>query len=255
MASLAGRVAMITGALGAIGAATARACAASGADLVLTDLPDDGDRALMKELSGAGRRVMYAQMDVRSRADVASVVAKAEESFGCIDILVNNAGVAIYGPIEQITEKDWHEVLDINLTGVFLCTQAVATGMKARRYGRIVNIGSLAGKIGGLLTPHGQMTSPSYAASKGGVMAMTKTLAKDFGAFGITVNALAPGPIWTPMIDQVDADLLEFITGLVPLGRLGQPDDVANAVVFLASDAASWITGHWLDVDGGLAMA
>lgn len=86
-------------------------------------------------------------------------------------------------------------------------------------------------------------------------MAMTKTLAKDFGAFGITVNALAPGPIWTPMIDQVDADLLEFITGLVPLGRLGQPDDVANAVVFLASDAASWITGHWLDVDGGLAMA
>jgi 3-oxoacyl-[acyl-carrier protein] reductase len=99
------------------------------------------------------------------------------------------------------------------------------------------------------------MASPSYAASKGGVMSMTKTLAKDFGPYGITVNALAPGPIWTPMIEGVDRNLLDFVTGLVPLGRLGQPVDVANAVAFLASDEASWITGHWLDVDGGLMMA
>jgi 3-oxoacyl-[acyl-carrier protein] reductase len=231
------RVALITGANGAIGSATARVFAAEGADLVLTDAAAGGAEALVGELTALGRRVSSAPMDVTARDEVTAVVACAEEEFGRIDILVNNAGI------------------DVNLTGVFLCTQIVAEGMKGRRYGRIVNIGSLAGKVGGLLTPYGQMASPSYAASKGGVMAMTKTLAKDLGPFGITVNALAPGPIWSPMIENVDRNLLDFITGLVPVGRLGQPEDVAFAVAFLASDEASWITGHWLDVDGGLAMA
>jgi 3-oxoacyl-[acyl-carrier protein] reductase len=249
------RVALITGANGAIGSATARVFAAEGADLVLTDAAAGGAEALVGELTALGRRVSSAPMDVTARDEVTAVVACAEEEFGRIDILVNNAGIAIYGAIETITDADWHKVIDVNLTGVFLCTQIVAEGMKGRRYGRIVNIGSLAGKVGGLLTPYGQMASPSYAASKGGVMAMTKTLAKDLGAFGITVNALAPGPIWTPMIESVDRNLLDFITGLVPVGRLGRPDDVAYAVAFLASDEASWITGHWLDVDGGLAMA
>jgi 3-oxoacyl-[acyl-carrier protein] reductase len=249
------RVALITGANGAIGSATARVFAAEGADLVLTDAAAGGAEALVGELTALGRRVSFAPMDVTARDEVTAVVACAEEEFGRIDILVNNAGIAIYGAIETITDADWHKVIDVNLTGVFLCTQIVAEGMKGRRYGRIVNIGSLAGKVGGLLTPYGQMASPSYAASKGGVMAMTKTLAKDLGPFGITVNALAPGPIWTPMIESVDRNLLDFITGLVPVGRLGRPDDVAYAVAFLASDEASWITGHWLDVDGGLAMA
>ena len=255
MTRLAGKVAMITGAVGAIGVATARKCALEGADLVLTDHVGDGADALVDELRGVGSRVIFATMDVTSRDQVARVVGQGEAEFGKVDILVNNAGIAIYGAIETITDADWHKVIDVNLTGVFICTQVVVEGMKARRYGRIVNIGSLAGKVGGLLTPFGQMTSSSYAASKGGVMAMTKTLAKDFGPHGITVNALAPGPIWTPMIEQVDPNLLNFITSTVPMGRLGQPADVANAVAFLASDEASWITGHWLDVDGGLAMA
>jgi 3-oxoacyl-[acyl-carrier protein] reductase len=255
MERLSGRVAMITGALGAIGVATARKCATEGADLVLTDHISEGADALVAELSGLGRRAIFRSMDVTDRQAVEATVREAEEAFGRIDVLVNNAGIAIYGAIETITDPEWHKVIDVNLTGVFLCTQAVIEGMKARRYGRIVNIGSLAGKVGGLLTPHGQMASPSYAASKGGVMAMTKTLAKDLGPYGITVNALAPGPIETPMIEEVDPKLLGFITGLVPLGRLGRPGDVANAVAFLASDEASWITGHWLDVDGGLAMA
>ncbi len=255
MERLQGRVALITGAVGAIGAATARKLAADGADLVLTDRLSAGAEHLSNEVTEQGRRVIFASMDVTSREDITTVVERATAELGKIDILVNNAGIAIYGAVETITDADWHKVLAVNLTGVFLCTQIVAEGMKARGYGRIVNLGSLAGKVGGILTPFGQMASPSYAASKGGVMAMTKTLAKDLGPFGITVNALAPGPIWTPMIEEVNPDLLGFITNLVPLGRLGQPEDVANAVAFLASDEASWITGHWLDVDGGLMMA
>jgi 3-oxoacyl-[acyl-carrier protein] reductase len=255
MGRLSHKVAMLTGATGAIGVATARKLATEGADLLLTDVVEDGAETLVAAVEGLGTRAMFAPMDVTSRAQVTAAVARAENDFGRIDILINNAGIAIYGAIETIADPDWDKVISVNLTGVFLCTQAVVPGMKSRKYGRIVNIGSIAGKVGGLLTPHGQMTSPSYAASKGGVMAMTKTLAKDLGPFGITVNALAPGPIWTPMIEQVNPELLGFITELVPLGRLGRPEDVADAVAFLASDEASWITGHWLDVDGGLAMA
>jgi 3-oxoacyl-[acyl-carrier protein] reductase len=255
MGRLSNRVAMITGATGAIGAATSRILAAEGADLMLTDMVADGSDALVAELAGLGRRVTFATMDVTSRDAVTSVVRDMEQTFGPIDILVNNAGISIYGAIDTITDTDWYRIMEVNLTGVYLCTQAVVEGMKAHRYGRIVNIGSLAGKVGGILTPHGQMTSPAYAASKGGVMAMTKTLAKDLGRFGITVNALAPGPIWTPMIESVDRALLDFIVSVIPMGRLGLPADVGHAVAFLASDEASWITGHWLDLDGGLAMA
>jgi 3-oxoacyl-[acyl-carrier protein] reductase len=255
MGRLSNRIAMITGASGSIGAATARIFASQGADLALTDLDADGAEPLVAELRGHGSRVHFSTMDVGSRERVTAAIADVEKSLGPIDILVNNAGISIYGDISTITDADWHKVMAVNLTGVFLCTQAVAEGMKARRYGRIINIGSLAGKVGGILTPHGQMTSPAYAASKGGVMAMTKTLAKDLGPFGITVNALAPGPIWTPMIETVDRHLLDFIVSIIPLGRLGQPEDVGHAVAFLASDEAGWITGTWLDLDGGLAMA
>ena len=222
---------------------------------MLTDAQADGSEELVRELTALGRQVIFTVMDVTSREAVAAAVRGAEERFGRIDILVNNAGISIYGPIETITDVDWHKVIDVNLTGAFLCTQIVVAGMKARRYGRIVNIGSLAGKVGGALTPFGQMGSPSYAASKGGMMAMTKNLAKNFGPSGITINALAPGPVMTPMIENVNPDLLKFLTGLVPLGRLGKPEDVAYAAAFLASDEASWITGHWLDVDGGMLTA
>jgi 3-oxoacyl-[acyl-carrier protein] reductase len=255
MPRLTDRVAFITGATGAIGSALARVFAENGADLALTDADSTKAAALLDELRPLGRKITFTQMDVTSRERVTAAVQEAEAAFGHIDILVNNAGISIYGPIDTITDTDWHKVIDVNLTGTFLCTQIVVEGMKARRYGRIVNIGSLAGKVGGALTPYGQMGSPSYAASKGGVMAMTKNLAKNFGPYGITINALAPGPIWTPMIESVNPDLLKFLTGLVPLGRLGQPEDVAHAAAFLASDEASWITGHWLDVDGGMLTA
>jgi 3-oxoacyl-[acyl-carrier protein] reductase len=255
MPRLTGRVAFITGATGAIGSALAHVFAENGADLALSDADGTKATALLDELRRFRRKVTFTRMDVTSREQVTAAVQEAEEAFGHIDILVNNAGISIYGPIDTITDTDWHKVIDVNLTGTFLCTQIVVEGMKARRYGRIVNIGSLAGKVGGALTPFGQMGSPSYAASKGGVMAMTKNLAKNFGPYGITINALAPGPIWTPMIESVNPDLLKFLTGLVPLGRLGQPEDVAHAAAFLASDEASWITGHWLDVDGGMLTA
>ena len=255
MTRLGNRVALITGATGAIGMALARTFAAHGADLALTDAVTIGADALVQELRSLGRAVIFVQMDVTSRSAVTAAVQAVEAAFGRIDILINNAGVSIYGPIDTINYADWQKVISVNLTGTFLCTQVVVEGMKARRYGRIVNIGSLAGKVGGPLTPFGQMGSPGYAASKGGVMAMTKNLAKNFGPYGITINALAPGPIVTPMIASVKPELLEFLIGLVPLGRLGQPQDVANAAAFLASDEASWITGHWLDVDGGMLTA
>ena len=255
MGRLSDRVALITGATGAIGSAITRVFAREGADVMLTDLSAEAAEPLVGEVTGLGRQTMFAVMDVTSRESVTATVRAAEERFGRIDILVNNAGISIYGPIETITDTDWHKVIDVNLTGAFLCTQIVVEGMKKRRYGRIVNIGSLAGKVGGALTPYGQMGSPSYAASKGGMMAMTKNLAKNFGPSGITINALAPGPVWTPMIENVNPDLLRFLTGLVPMGRLGKPEDVAYAAAFLASDEASWITGHWLDVDGGMLTA
>ncbi len=252
---LANRVAFITGATGAIGTAICRIFAQNGADLALTDTADASDGKLLAELEALGRNVTFTPADVTSREEVTAAVRAAEAAFGRIDVLVNNAGISIYGPINTITDADWHKVIDTNLTGTFICTQVTVEGMKARRYGRIVNIGSLAGKVGGALTPFGQMGSPSYAASKGGVMAMTKNLSKHLGPFNITINALAPGPIWTPMIESVNPELLKFLTGLVPLGRLGAPEDVAHAAAFLASDEASWITGHWLDVDGGMLTA
>jgi 3-oxoacyl-[acyl-carrier protein] reductase len=255
MGRLDNKVALITGACGAIGVATARHFAAEGAALAITDATSDGADALLAELRDVAPKIVFTAMDVTSRDNVARVVAATEQAFGRIDILINNAGISTYGTIDTITDPVWQRIMEVNLTGVFLCTQAAVAGMQARKYGRIVNIGSLAGKVGGILTPHGQMASSAYAASKGGVMAMTKTLAKDLGRFGITVNALAPGPITTPMIETVDPELLAFITGLVPMGRLGRPEDVAYAAAFLASDEASWITGHWLDLDGGLAMA
>jgi 3-oxoacyl-[acyl-carrier protein] reductase len=255
MGRLSDRVALITGATGAIGTAITRVFAREGADLVLTDLMADNAEPLLNEVIALGRQAMFAASDVTSREAVTATVRVAEDRFGRIDILVNNAGISIYGPIETITDADWHKVIDVNLTGAFLCTQIVVAGMKKRRYGRIVNIGSLAGKVGGALTPFGQMGSPSYAASKGGMMAMTKNLAKNFGPSGIIINALAPGPVWTPMIENVNPDLLKFLTGLVPLGRLGKPEDVAYAAAFLASDEAARITGHWLDVDGGMLTA
>jgi 3-oxoacyl-[acyl-carrier protein] reductase len=255
MGRLNDRVAFVTGAAGAIGSSIARVFAREGCDLALSDASDTGAEALVAELVELGRNVIFSKVDVTSRAQVTAAVRAAEVHFGRIDILVNNAGISIYGPIETITDEAWHKVIDTNLTGSFLCTQIVVEGMKARGYGRIVNIGSLAGKVGGALTPFGQMGSPSYAASKGGMMAMTKNLSKGLGKFGITINALAPGPIETPMIESVNPDLLAFLTGLVPLGRLGRPEDVAYAAAFLASDEASWITGHWLDVDGGMLTA
>jgi 3-oxoacyl-[acyl-carrier protein] reductase len=255
MAELHNRVAFITGAAGAIGTSLARVFAAKGCDLALSDAADAGAAELTAELEATGRRVTFTKMDVTSREQVTKTVREAEETFGRIDILVNNAGISIYGPLETVTDEAWHRVIDTNLTGCFLCTQIVLEGMRPRGYGRIVNIGSLAGKVGGALTPLGQMGSPAYAASKGGMMAMTKNLAKGLGKYGITINALAPGPIHTPMIESVNPDLLAFLTGLVPLGRLGRPEDVAYAAAFLASDEASWITGHWLDVDGGMLTA
>ncbi len=251
-----GRVALITGAAGGIGGATARTLSALGATLVLADL--DAPYALADELArasdgGAGPRALGLAFDARDGGSVRALVARTVEAFGRLDVLVNVAGVTSLGSAESLAQAEWDRVLDINLRGVFLCCQAAIAPMRAQRYGRIVNIGSILGKNGGNLRPwidRGEQLGSgnvAYGASKAGVHAMTFYLAKELAADGITVNAVAPGPIASAMTVRFPPALRT----LIPVGRLGEASEVAHAIAFLASEQASFVTGEVLDVNGG----
>jgi 3-oxoacyl-[acyl-carrier protein] reductase len=172
------------------------------------------------------------------------VVKQTLDSFGRIDILVNNAGVFSYTRIEDCAEEEWDRMMAVNLKGPFLCSQAVMPAMKAQRYGRIINLGSLAGQVGGLVA------SAPYSASKAGVMCLTKSLARALGPYGVTVNAIAPGVVATEM-----AKNHPDMTSQMPLGRVAQPEDIANVALFLASDESAYITGATLNANGGMFMA
>jgi len=241
------RVALITGAAGAIGGATAHRLAQDGYTLALADLWSAGQSPALPE----GLRLT---MDVRSSQQVRAAVDQTLEAFGRIDLLVNVAGITSFGSAQDLPEDEWARVLDINLTGTFRCCQAVVPAMKAQGRGRIVNLGSVLGKNGGNSRPWIDATEQrasanvAYGVSKAGVHTMTAYLAKELASCGITVNAIAPGPIASGMT----TNLPPTIRALIPVGRMGRPEDVAAVVAFLASDDAGFVTGEVVDLNGGM---
>jgi 2-hydroxycyclohexanecarboxyl-CoA dehydrogenase len=246
---LEGRTALVTGGASGIGAATCRRLAAEGARVAVTDMNVDGAREIAGEVSG-----MPYELDVRSSDAIASAVEAAEEELGPIDILVNNAGYDEFGFFVNTDEAMWDRVLAVNLRGVIAVTHAVLPGMQERRRGRIVNVASEAGRVG-------SSGSGIYSAAKAGVIGFTKAVARESARYGVTCNAVAPGPIETPLLmaapealGDVGQKLVDTMVGSTVLRRLGQPDEVAAAITFLASDDASFVTGQALGVSGGLAM-
>jgi 2-hydroxycyclohexanecarboxyl-CoA dehydrogenase len=246
--TLAGKVVLVTGAARGIGAGIARAAAAAGARVALGDVAE----ATVRETAAAlGERALPLVMDVAQARSVRAAVAEAEARLGPIDVLVNNAGIDVIGPFAGSDEATWDRLWAVNLKGTLLATRAVLDGMIARERGRIVNLGSDAGRVG-------SSGEAVYSATKGGVIAFTKTLAREVARHGITVNCVCPGPTDTALLEQVrayDEKLHASLARAVPLRRLGRPEDVAAAVVFLAGDAAGYITGQTLSVSGGLTMA
>jgi 3-oxoacyl-[acyl-carrier protein] reductase len=241
------RVAVVTGAGQGIGAAIAATLAQAGARVVVNDIDAERARATAERLAPSGAGVVAAAADVSRTEGARRVVERALAEFGRLDILVNNAAITRDAPLEAMTEADWDEVLGVNLRAAFLCCQQAVPHMAARRHGRIVNIGSRAW-LGGT----GQF---NYAASKGGLIALTRTLALEVAARQITVNAIAPSTIDAPLLHAAPADVRERMVASVPVGRIGQPADVAWAVLFFASDEAGFVTGQTLYVCGGRSLA
>ncbi|HZS49422.1 MAG TPA: 3-oxoacyl-[acyl-carrier-protein] reductase [Bryobacterales bacterium] len=241
------RVAFITGASQGIGRACALALARRGARVIAAARQQDKLEQVVTEICNAGGRAAAVPLDVTSGESVASAFRQAEALFGRIEILVNNAGVTRDGLVMRMKRENWDAVLNTNLTGSFLCIQQVLPGMVRARWGRIINISSVVGETGN----PGQA---NYVAAKAGLIGLTKAVAQEVASRGITVNAVAPGFIDTAMTAALEPAARERLLPLIPLGRMGTDMDVAHAVCFLASDEAGYITGHVLDVNGGLRM-
>ena len=244
MFRLDGKAALVTGASGGIGAAIARALHAQGATVVLSGTRGDALAALAAEL---GERAHVCPADLADPAAADALVAAAEAAAGPLAILVNNAGLTRDMLALRMTDADWQTVLDVDLSAPFRLARAALRGMVRRRAGRIIGIGSVVGTTGN----PGQA---NYAAAKAGLLGMTKALAQEVASRGITVNAVAPGFVVTPMTDKLSEQQKARIGGAIPLGRLGAPEDIAAAVVYLASEEAGWVTGATLHVNGGMAM-
>lgn len=245
-AAFAGQVALVTGAGGGIGGALVQALLERGATVVGADLKPPA--------AIPGRPFRGVALDVRRREDIRRVVDEVVATEGRLDVLVNVAGVVSHGPAESLAEEEWDRVIDINLKGTFLCCQAAMGAMKRQRYGRIVNIGSVVGRNGGNARPwiaaseQNVSSNVAYGASKAGVHSVTAYLSKELAPHGITVNAVAPGPIATAMTTAFPESLRQ----LIPVGRMGQLEDVVRAILFLAAKESSFVTGEVLDVNGGM---
>jgi 3-oxoacyl-[acyl-carrier protein] reductase len=247
MIDLKGKAAIITGAGQGIGREIALTLGRAGAFISAADYVEEGVRSLVEELKGAGTEAIYTLADVSKFDQCQAIVDDTIKKFGRIDILVNNAGITRDNLIMRMKEEEWQQVLDVNLKGAFNCTKAAARPMLKQRDGRIINIASIIGLIGNA----GQA---NYSASKAGVIALAKSTAKEFASRGITANAIAPGYIDTAMTKVLEEETRNKMLSMVPLARMGTPADVADAVLFLASDLAAYITGEVIRVDGGLAM-
>ena len=245
---LSDRVAIITGSGRGIGRAIALKLAEAGASVVVNDVGDMAPaEEVAEEIRKLGQDSLVVPADVSQPADVASLVDTSVEKCGKVDILVNNAGITRDQLILRMSDDDWDKVLSVNLKSVFLCSKAVLRHMMRQRWGRIVNISSIVGLIGN----PGQA---NYSSSKAGIIGLTRTIAKEVASRGITANAIAPGFIDTPMTQQLPDERKQELMDQVPLGFLGTPGDVAEAVAFLASEEARYITGQVLTVDGGISL-
>lgn len=242
-----GKVAVVTGGARGIGRAVCERLSAEGAAVVVVNRSPAALDAVVADLKGRGREALAVVADVAKAADVETLCARTLEAFGRADILVNNAGVTRDGLLLRMSEADWDAVLDTNLKGAFLCIKEFTRTMMKQRWGRVVNVGSVIGLIGNA----GQA---NYAASKAGLLGLTKAVAKELASRHITVNAVAPGFIETAMTDALGEKVRTALLAQIPLGRLGSPEDVAHAVAFLCSDEAAYITGQVLAVDGGMVM-
>ena len=248
-----GRVALVTGASQGLGKAIAVALAGEGANIVINDVADQKGLNLQhaaevkEELRQLGREAMVVEADVTDDQAVDAMVAKTLQRFGRLDFLINNAGIARDATLRKMTKQEWDAVLGVNLTGVFNCAKAAIEPMGEAGFGRIINISSIIGLTGGI-------GLCNYAATKAGVIGFTKSLARETARRGITVNAIAPGYITTGLFHQISEEVQGRLLETIPTGRFGAPEDIAQATVFLASDAASYITGQTIHVNGGLYM-
>ncbi len=237
-----GKVCVITGSGRGIGKTTAKQFAKEGAKVVVAEFEETSGKSTADEVGG-----LFVKTDVADKKSVDSLIQSTMDAYGCVDVLVNNAGITRDGLIMRMKEDDWNLVMDINLKGAFNGIKAAMRPMMKQKSGRIINISSVVGLTGNA----GQA---NYAASKSGLIGLTKSTAKELSSRGITVNCIAPGYIATDMTDELSDAVKEELEKQIPLGRIGDPDDIAHAVLFLASDEASYITGQTLTVDGGMVM-
>jgi len=239
------RVAIITGGARGIGKASAYKFAQEGATVIIWDVDEQAGEQLVNELKEKGTQAFFQEVNTADLGEVQTAAAEIHERFGSIDVLVNNAGITRDASLKKMSAAQWQAVIDVNLTGVFNCTKAVADYMLQQKNGRIVNTSSVVGL-------YGNFGQSNYVAAKSGVIGLTKVWARELGRKGITVNAVAPGFIATEMTQKVPQEILDGITSKIPMGKMGTPADIANTYAFLASDEAAYINGAVISVDGGM---
>jgi len=239
------KVALITGGANGIGLATTERFAKEGAKIILWDVSDQGNE-IADRLKMEGHEIIFKKVSVTNQEEVQTAVAEAQTDFGRIDILINNAGITRDRTLLKMTMQEWDDVISVNLTGVFICTQAIAPIMKEQNYGRIVSASSN-------VAIRGNFGQTNYVATKSAIIGMTKVWAMELGRYNITVNCIAPGFITTAMTDLMSEEIRKQSIPHIPLGKWGVPDDIANGYLYLASDEASFVSGICLTIDGGAA--
>ncbi len=247
MERLKDKVAVITGGARGIGRAAVKKFSSEGAVVIIWDVNDQAAEQTITDLSKADRRIEFNHVDITSFESVQAAAKAVYDKYNHIDILINNAGITKDSTLAKMTPEQWQQVINVNLTGVFNCTKAVITYMIENKYGKIVNTSSIVGL-------YGNFGQTNYVAAKSGIIGMTKVWARELGRKGINVNAVAPGFIATEMVETVPEKVIEMLKEKTPLGRLGNPEDIADAYLFLSSDEAKFISGAVLSVDGGLVL-
>jgi len=242
MSRLENKIAIITGGAAGIGAATATKFRAEGAKVIIWDLNEEKGKTLAAEIGAE-----FDKVNTSNYLEIENAAKKVHEKYGRIDILINNAGITRDSTLKKMTPELWQQVIDVNLTGVFYCTKIISEYMLLNNYGRIVNASSVVGL-------YGNFGQTNYVATKSGLIGMTKTLARELGRKGITVNCIAPGFIATEMVAAMPENILDGMKAKVPIGRLGEPEEIANCYAFLASEEAAYINGATISVDGGMTV-